>query len=82
MRNRKKWNGNVGLVMERKKMSDELCKRFYECYFPKDVAKGKHDKEGMDRYLNSCNYKGMDCELLKFNEEKNEFNSSLGKKDE
>ena len=42
-----------------------LCKYYNVCYFPRDIAKGMHGKNGIERYLNSCNFNGMDCELSK-----------------
>ncbi len=47
-----------------------VCKRYDKCYFPKDIAKNCSgvDKEKLERYLNSCNFKGMDCELSKLSE--------------
>lgn len=45
-----------------------LCKYYHKCYFPKDIAKGMHGKEGIKRYLDSCNFDGMDCELAKLSE--------------
>ena len=45
------------------------CKRYDKCYFPKDIAKGIiHGQEGEKRYLDSCNFKGIDCELSKLSE--------------
>jgi len=46
----------------------ECCKRYDKCYFPKDISKGMHGKNGMERYLNSCHYKGMDCDLEKLSD--------------
>jgi len=51
-------------------MSD-CCKKFDECYFPKYIENKEHEKVKdnkeyhslIDRYLNSCHWRGMDCEL-------------------
>ena len=39
------------------------CKKFDKCYFPKDIAKGNFTREQMDKYICSCNFGGLDCEL-------------------
>ncbi len=44
------------------------CKRFDKCYFPKDMIKGKHGRNGIDKYVDCCNYKGRDCELEKLSD--------------
>lgn len=45
-----------------------VCKYYDKCYFPKDIAKGMHGQEGQKKYLESCQYGGMDCELEKLSE--------------
>ena len=40
-----------------------ICKYYNKCYFPRDIAKGMHENEGVEKYLNSCHFYGMDCEL-------------------
>ena len=47
------------------------CKRFDICYFPKDVF-SKKDYIGLkevDKYIASCNFEGLDCEIEKLTDE-------------
>jgi hypothetical protein len=41
------------------------CKYYETCYFPKDVAKGRHGKAGVERYIESCSFLGLECEIAK-----------------
>ena len=59
----------------------ELCKRFNECYFPKDIADDRNyiKPRHVDKYINSCHYKGFDCEVIKLDDEEFKIFKRLGK---
>lgn len=59
---------------------NERCPRFNTCYFPKNITKGKHERKEFEKYLNSCNYRGMECELAKLSDI--EFKLMEAKEDE
>ncbi len=46
------------------------CKRFDKCYFPKDIAEQKEyiGRTEVNKYICSCNFGGLDCELEKMDD--------------
>ena len=44
------------------------CKRYDKCFFPREVEKGKSQRNDIEKYINSCNFGEMDCELMQLSD--------------